>query len=358
MASDIELHGTIAIGTEEEPASIGGRGWVVVSHVGARVGELRDGSIEGDLEEFDTRIDLGGVVDGATVGGPDGNIAAFAVEVGVEESFDHAAVAVSIREFTELGSIGVDDGGVAIVMFTGDEEEPFAIGRPLGGEIEGVGRVDMVFLGAIGFGDIDLVVFVVGDPLAIGGDAVTVGESLAVLGDIAFVMSVEVHEVGFGDTVDEWREAVALGMGESKEPGVVVADAIDGGEIGDGLGLEVEDAGVGEPTFGHAKGFVFTFPGSVFRGLREAEDKGMGAIGGPAGELCPGEGGIDERISDGLAFGAISADQACALGAPIGELAGWEIIASFGVSDPEVCAIRLARGGWSVGWILEGSESW
>ena len=141
------------------------------------------------------------------------------MEVGDVEEFDDAAVAVAVGEFAEARSIGADEVGVAVVMLAGEEHDVFAVGGPFGDEVEGGAGFDVLGVGAVGVGDVDLVVFVIGEAFAVGGCVDAVGEFGFAGGEVAFVFSVGVHVEGVGDGVDDGLEAELSAGGGGRRRG-------------------------------------------------------------------------------------------------------------------------------------------
>ena len=163
---------------------------MVVAGPGLRPGQLCDPAVKVDSHQLDAVADSGRVEHVATIGGPDRNIAALAVKVRVCQRLDHATIPATISKLLQPGTILPDDMRVTIVVLTGNEQQPFAVRRPLRHEIEGIAGFDLPLVAAVRVRDKDLIVFVVTDPCPVRRCGVAIGKTATVTRDIALVATV------------------------------------------------------------------------------------------------------------------------------------------------------------------------
>src|SRR5437762_1459147 len=84
---------------------------------------------------------------------------------------------INTNQSTVVSAVFEDQVGVAAVVITGEERKPFALRRPDGAELELVAVLDGLGVGAVGVGDVDLVVLVIKDALAVGRRVEAVDEA-------------------------------------------------------------------------------------------------------------------------------------------------------------------------------------
>ena len=89
---------------------------------------MLDLSVERDFEEFDIIANFGSVEDGLAIDCPNRDIAAPTVKIGYIKEFGYTFVATAIRELLESIAICLDNVGMAIVVLSRNEKNPFSIG--------------------------------------------------------------------------------------------------------------------------------------------------------------------------------------------------------------------------------------
>lgn len=92
------------------------------------MGQLTDPACECNAKQFHTAADGGGAEDGLAICCPDGYVAAAIVVVRDIQKLGDATIAAAIDQFFQTRSIGLYDVWMAVVVFAGNEQQPFAIG--------------------------------------------------------------------------------------------------------------------------------------------------------------------------------------------------------------------------------------
>ena len=165
---------------------------IVQSSLGG-VGQLLGLTIERDLKQLDVVSDLRRVEDRLAVNRPDGDIAAAAVVIGDIQKLDHAPVATSVCQLRQPGSVSPNNVWMAVVMFSGNEQQPLPVGRPGRSEDKRMTCLNMHATRAISVGQIDLIVLVIRDPRTIWRTAESVREAFGVLRQIGLIAAIAIH---------------------------------------------------------------------------------------------------------------------------------------------------------------------
>ncbi len=111
--------------------------------------ELNRLAIKCALKQLYIAIKVSSVENGFAVYGPHWYVAASAMEIGNIEKLGHAAVAVSVSEFPQPITIGLNDIGMTVVMLSRYEHQPLAVGRPRGCEVKRVACADVFSIQSI-----------------------------------------------------------------------------------------------------------------------------------------------------------------------------------------------------------------
>ena len=85
-------------------------------------------TIQRDLKHLDIVSDLRRVEDRLAVDRPDGDITAAAVVIRHIQKLNHAWVATSVCQLLQSGPVSPHNVRMAVVVFSGNEQQPFSIG--------------------------------------------------------------------------------------------------------------------------------------------------------------------------------------------------------------------------------------
>jgi hypothetical protein len=182
------------------------------------------------------------------------------------------------------------------------------VGRPLGHEVERPAGLDPPGMAAVGVGDINLIILVIGDRAAVGRGTEAVGELPRRFGQVALVPAVAVHAERVRVAADQRREAEGVGVaGPEEQAAAIGADAVDSRDVGGAPRRQVEQERVVQPSLGEAERLVLLFPGGVLGAFPAPAEDGQAAVGRPAGELGPGVGVASQLLGQDAPAGAVAA---------------------------------------------------
>ena len=134
-------------------------------------------AVERYLKQLHVFADFGRVENRLAVRGPDGEVAASLVKVRHVEEQNPALIPAEIRQLPQPCAITPHDVRFPATVRSADKQQPLAVGRPAWSEIELVSRLDVPLVGFVRVGDVDLIVRVIANQLAVGRRSVSISEA-------------------------------------------------------------------------------------------------------------------------------------------------------------------------------------